>query len=254
MLNALYVELYKIFHKRNLYIYFIIILAFSSIFVYIMQIDKSNDGMIFPLTLLSTVSFMLFPIFNIIFQTQLFSSELRNGEFKIMLTRPITRSQLLLAKFLALLLFVLFLYLFTFIISFILAGLFMGFHFTLDMENGYLLFINDFFNTLLFYLIAVIPMFAFSIFMSIFTLLIKVDGIIITIGLSISFVFSIVGDIFPRVKPYLINTYFNASEVLLGVSYENQNQSLVGWVIVISYIVFSYFICQWIFHHKDIDA
>ena len=54
MLNLLYIELYKIFHQRRIYVFYIIIMAFSFLFVYVTRNLPSADGTTIPLVLLQT--------------------------------------------------------------------------------------------------------------------------------------------------------------------------------------------------------
>ena len=254
MLNLLYIELYKIFHQRKIYIFYIIIMAFSFLFVFVTKNLPSADGTTIPLLLLQTVASLIIPIFTIIFQTDLFISEFRDGNMKLLLTRPISRPQLFFAKVLCLLVLVGSLYLLTFILSYILGGTMIGFHMVLDNEGGWSMFFNDMFQTSLMYLVSVIPMLAFGLLVGILAMFIKSNGTFITVSIIAIFAMSIVGDLFKKVQPYMITTYFTSTTKLLGDTYPIEHGIWLGWAVVLSYILFSGWLCYALFLAKDIEV
>lgn len=254
MLNLLYIELYKIFHQRRIYVFYIIIMAFSFLFVYVTRNLPSADGTTIPLVLLQTVVSIIIPIFTIIFQTDLFISEFRDGNMKMLLTRPISRSQLFFAKLLCLLILIASLYLLTFLLSYILGGTMLGFYMILDNEGGWSMFFNDMFQTSLVYLVSVVPMLAFGLLTGILAMFIRSNGTFITVSIIGIFAMSIVGDLFKKVQPYLITSYFSASTKLIGETYPLQNEIWLGWAVVLSYILFSAWLCYALFLTKDIEV
>lgn len=254
MLNLLYIELYKIFHQRRIYVFYIIILTFSFLFVYVTRNLPSADGTTIPLLLLQTVVSLIIPIFTIIFQTDLFISEFRDGNMKMLLTRPISRKQLFFAKLSCLLLLIASLYLFTFVLSYILGGTMIGFHMVLDNEGGWSMFFNDMFQTFLVYLVSVIPMLAFGLLLGILAMFIRNNGTFITVSIIGIFAMSIVGDLFKKVQPYMITSYFSASTKLIGETYPLQNEIWLSWAVVLSYILFSAWLSYALFLTKDIEV
>jgi len=243
MLNAVYIELYKVFHKKNVYVFFGIILINALLLTYLLFAQKALDRGSFPLTLLRAMFTLLLPIFATILLGEIFSGEIRGGTLKILLTRPITRTQLLLSKFITLFLLISFLYTFTLAVGF---GL--GFF----MPGTYLF--KDVLNTIQIYYLSIIPMYAFTLFISIFALLIRKEGTLIALSLSFMYVSVIVGLVVTKVSPYLITTYFNVTDFLVKNPTLFQKDFWIGWGVVFGYTVIPILVGVWIFNRKDISG
>ena len=159
MLNCLYIELYKIFHKKTIYICLAIILILSALFTYFSFL-MGTTVQSFPTELLESMSSMLLPLLAIIIQVDIFCSEFSKGTIKNSLTRPVTRIQLFTAKIISLFIMISCFYIFIFIISYSIIG------FNAVMGNSTIgnldqLSIGLLVQTLKNYIISIFPMFAF---------------------------------------------------------------------------------------------
>ncbi len=254
MIKCIYIELYKLFHQKNIYVYFSIIALISLLSVYVMNMERNVDGTIFPLTLHAGLSPMIMPIIVIIFINQLFSDDFKYGTIKNLLTRPIQRFHLFLAKYFTLFIFILVLYFFTLIVSYLMSGIFIGFHQILDLDRGWVLFFDHLTGTAYIYFLSIFPLFSFAALMSIPAIIIKSSGMMITIGIMLVFSIPVITSVLPEISPWFINTYFNVPEVLTGVSFQHENETIISWTIVALYAVFSFMVSYWIFLRKDIEA
>jgi ABC-2 type transport system permease protein len=240
MFNAIYIELYKIFHKKNIYVFFGIILAYSLLLVFVMR-REAVDGASFPLALLRAMFMLLIPIFSTILLGEIFTGEIRAGTLKILLTRPLSRSQLFFSKMITLFLLISILYGFTMICGFSLGSIFIG----LPKASTLL-------GTIQTYFLSIFPMFAFSCLIVIFSLLTRKEGSLIGISLSLMIALVMVGLAFRKVGPYLIVSYFNITDYLIKGPQIEIKTVLIGWGVVLGYIALPTLVCWWIFSRKDI--
>lgn len=240
MFNTIYIEIYKVFHKKNIYVFMGIILAFSLLLTKAMQLDPSVNSSTFPIALLKAMFMLIIPIFASILLGEVFSSEFRSGTLKILLTRPITRIQLLISKMIAIFLLISFLYTITLIFGVTLGAIFIKGPKTVT-----------FLSTIQTYFLSIFPMFAFACLIAIFALLTKKDGSLVGISLSFLFASVIVGLAFRKINPYLITSYFNVTDLLVKNAGLTVKTVLIGWGVVFAYIVIPTLLCIWIFNKKD---
>jgi ABC-type transport system involved in multi-copper enzyme maturation permease subunit len=97
-------------------------------------------------------------------------------------------------------------------------------------------------------------MFAFSCLIAIFSFLIRREGSLIGISLSLMYVFFILGGVFHKIAPYLITSYFNITDYLVKGPMVETKTMLIGWGVVLGYVVLPTLVCWWIFSRKDITG
>jgi ABC-2 type transport system permease protein len=241
MFDAIYIELYKIFHKKNIYVFFGIITAFSLLVVYVSRNEPGIDSGMMPLVLLKAMFMLLIPIFCTILLGEIFTGEIRSGTLKILLTRPLSRSQLFFSKLITLFLLISVLYFFTMVMGFCLGSIFK------DLPKA-----SSLLSTIQTYFLSIFPMFAFSCLIAIFSLLTRKEGSLIGISLTLMYVSVVVGLYFQKAAPYLITSYFNVTDLLVKGPGIETKTVLIGWGVVLGYILLPTLLCLWIFLRKDI--
>jgi ABC-2 type transport system permease protein len=242
MFNAIYIELYKIFHKKNIYVFLGILLAFAILLVYTLKGERGDSGS-YPLFFLKAMYMLIIPIFCTILVGEIFTGEIRSGTLKILLTRPLSRSQLYFSKLCTLFLLISILYVSMLIFSLGAGCIWMG------VPK-----VSSLMPMLQTYFLSIFPMFAFSCLMLVFSLLTRKEGPLIGISLSFMYVSMIVGLAFRKITPYLVTSYFNITEFLIKGTTVETKTVLIGWGVVAGYIVIPILVGQWIFLRKDVTG
>jgi ABC-2 type transport system permease protein len=241
MFNAIYIEIYKIFHKKNMYIFFGILAVFSILVVYVSRNAPGMDSAAMPLALLKAMFMLLLPIFSTVLLGEIFTGEIRSGTLKILLTRPLSRQHLFFSKLITLFILISILYAFVMICGFSLGIIFMG----LPKASSLLTIFQTFF-------LSIFPMFAFSCLIVIFSLLTRKEGSLIGISLILMYASAVCGLVFQKVSPYLITSYFNVVDFLVKGPQVETKTVVIGWGVVMGYILLPSLLSWWLFMRKDI--
>ena len=251
MLNAIYIELYKIFHKKNLFIFMGIILLISLLASKASQSDIPS-ALSMPTLLLQVLNQFLMPLFVSIWVAEIFTGEIRSGTLKIFLTRPISRNQLYLSKVITILVLMGILYLFTLLIGYVMGGIFLGFaKQTSPVMTGKSIFMEYLVTTEIYFL-SIFPMFAFACVISLIALWFRKEGSLIAVAIFLIYVFNILSLPIFKFGPYIITTYFKITETLVKSPTMTINSLLLGWGVVLGYIVIPTLVGSWVFNQKDI--
>lgn len=242
MFNAIYIELYKIFHKKNIYVFLGILLAFSILLVFSLRGEIRDSGT-YPLFFLKAMYMLIIPIFCTILVGEIFTGEIRSGTLKILLTRPLSRSQLYFSKLCTLFLLVCILYAFMLLTSLGAGSIWMG----IPKSSSLVPMLQTFF-------LSIFPMVAFSCLMLLFALLTRKEGPLIGISLSLMYVSMIIGFAFRKITPYMITSYFNVTDYLVKGPMVETKTVLLGWGVVVGYMLIPILVGRWIFLQKDITG
>ncbi|KNZ69936.1 membrane spanning protein [Thermincola ferriacetica] len=152
-------ETQKIFQRKKTVVFLIITVLVpagtAALFVFgqnALGIFAVNSAS-FPISMLGLFSSLLLPLFIFSMAADLFSGELGDKTLKLTLTRPVTRFKVFLSKNIAIAFFVVVSLALLFVVS-VIAGFFL---------NGGALSLTDLFQTLLAYIMAVVPMLVLGI-------------------------------------------------------------------------------------------
>lgn len=252
MFNVIYIELYKIFHKKNLYIFLGIILILSLLLSKASQSDVSATAISIPTALLQVLTMFIMPLFVSIMVAEIITGEYRSGTFKILLTRPISRVQLFFSKLITIFLFIAILYGFTLIMSYLTGGIFLGFIKTTQPVVTGKSIILEYLTTIEIYFLSIFPMFAFSCLVSLIALFFHKEGGLIAISIFLLYLFQIFALLLVKARPYLITPYFTITETLIKSPTTTLSAVLLGWGVVLLYIAIPGLVGALLFNQKDI--
>ena len=248
-------EINKIFYRKTIYI-FVTILLLITLFNLIGAIVTNNymsvkdSGQTFPLTLFNAVASFIIPIFIIVLIGNMITDEYNDGSLKLSLLRPISRNQLLLGKLSSMLIVCMTLLMFLLVIGYALGiavfGLGDGFFIKgrdLSLTQGILF-------TLLTYGLSLISYLSFGTLILFISMVIQNSGAVVAIGMSILLSSLVIGQVFVKLSPYLITSYFNTFSLLTSAL--EIKRIVLGFTIVIFYGVIMYALSSLIFNRKDI--
>ncbi len=276
MLTITWLELYKVFTRPRSYIGFlaiIIFVAFTHIAVYmegqeILDFLTQNLEDVFTLQgnlingymvtyLVLNFMWVHIPLLIVLVTGDLFSGESHNGTFRLLLTRPVTRTKLVNAKFIAASLYtgalVLFLGLFSLPLGLVVFGKgdLMVLLETLNIIPQEEL-IMRFTVAFAFGLLSMITVASLSLMLSSFSDS-SIGPILLTIAIIIllTLVSSINLKIFNLIRPFLFTSYLNSWMYLFRFEIQPMMLLRDAYVLVAHIVVF-YFVTWYHFNRKDV--
>ncbi|MCD6204286.1 MAG: ABC transporter permease subunit [Candidatus Marinimicrobia bacterium] len=278
LLKAWFYEVVKIFNRWRTYIGFVTITILVPIIMYLTHrfgfdvqdqaLRSLGDSVVLVGTLvngflvsyyLMNVMWVHFPFFIVLVSGDIMAGEGAAGTFRILLTRPISRFQVVTAKFLATFFYTFLIVFFLGVISIGSGMLIVGGGDLLVFDKGILILSQNetLLRFLLAYCLAVVVQMVVASLSFLFSSATS-NGIGPIIGtyavLVVSYILSVIQiDALDVIRPYLFTTYFDvffapfASPIPWG---EIARKSAV----LVAYVVVFYSVSLWIFSRKDITS
>jgi ABC-2 type transport system permease protein len=191
---ALINEIEKMYKKKKAFIIFFISIAvivlgqLAIIGIRNLSGLRAVNSSQFPIELLRLFSYTVLPFFTALVAIDSFSSELSNNTMKLMITRPISRFKIFTAKVVATSIFVLINLYVTMILSTI-AGL---------IFNANTFQFRSFFNILLAYTVALIPIMVFTLLIIVYANIFKSGVGVFFLSIFTFLVLTVLGIVFSR--------------------------------------------------------
>lgn len=211
MISLVKNELIKVIYQRKLAFFLGLIAAMilaPVLFTYISRF-KIHDGQTYPLFFLGAVASLILPIFISIITADMFTEEYVSGNLSSILIHPVSRVKLLSAKVVTLYIIILIILMFTLLFSYATGSLFFGWGdsfidrgITYTSSEGIAITLGS-------YLMASIPLLAFTLVVMLLALLLHSTSAVVGISISIIIFFSLTGLVITEIQPYLITTYFH---------------------------------------------
>ncbi|MFZ5352291.1 MAG: ABC transporter permease subunit [Bacillota bacterium] len=235
MYRSLINELTKIFKSKKVYILTVLIIFLSAAAAYILKrilaenpaAAEMTNALSYPAFFLGQIGALVFPFIIIIQNSNIISDDYKEGTLKQTLLCPVTRSELLASKMLAVLLTNVYFLLMTLTASYIFGAVF------LDSDRGYLLQgINiaasaGFTANLRFYAIMLIPSTVLGLLTLLISLFCKNSGVSVSISISLHLIQLAMQSIVDKVRPYLITTYFSIGSAFLKTDFSKYMFSML---------------------------
>ncbi|HNN31431.1 MAG TPA: ABC transporter permease subunit, partial [Chitinophagaceae bacterium] len=254
MFTLIQIELYKIFNRPRTYIAFIAIAALTIIVQLGLKVDGkeyadfvmadlkntfSIDGKIingyFVCYVLLQLLLVHVPLLIALIAADMISGEANIGTLRLLLTKPISRVQFIIAKFIATCIYTVALLIWLAILGLLLSIFIFGTGDLLLLKNNYVVQLqqNDIFwrytGAFLFAAIAMITVAAVGFFLSLFAEN-SIGPIVAT--MSIIIVCTILSTmslpLFNLIKPYLFTTHLVTWKEFFDIKINNQNETIAG--------------------------
>ncbi|HSU51659.1 MAG TPA: ABC transporter permease subunit [Segetibacter sp.] len=254
MWQLLQIELFKIFKRPRTYISFAAIAALVGIIQFGLKLDGKMylefmlrdlsasfnvEGNILNGYLVCYIILQLLlvhvPLLITLIAADLISGEANMGTLRLLLTKPVSRTEIILAKFLAASIYTIFLLLFMAILALFVSMAIFGTDDMLNLKSGYIVQLksNDVFWryawAFCFAALAMLTVAALGFFLSIFAEN-SIGPIVAT--MSIIVVFTILSTldipIFNTIKPYLFTTQMIGWKGFFDVKVNSENEAIVG--------------------------
>ena len=276
MTTLINIELFKIFKKWRTYIGFIAV----ALLVLVIQLAISisgrdatsgltgqlSDSFIMVGNLLNGyfVSYMILnsiivnvPFLIVLVAGDMLAGEATAGTYRILLTRPVSRFQVVLSKFLTSIIYSYMLIFWLAILSFVLGIILFGTGELIVLQNGLIIFAKDdiIWRFILAYFMAGLSMCTVAALAFFFSSLVEnAIGPIIT-AMAIIIVFAIISaipiDFFQTIKPYLFTNYLFSWRLFFDDSL-NYVEIIKSLSVLLCHILVLFGITAYIFEKKDI--
>ncbi|MCH8169608.1 MAG: ABC transporter permease subunit [Bacteroidetes bacterium] len=276
MTTLINIELFKIFKKWRTYIGFIAV----ALLVLVIQLAISisgrdatsgltgqlSDSFIMVGNLLNGyfVSYMILnsiivniPFLIVLVAGDMLAGEATAGTYRILLTRPVSRFQVVLSKFLTSIIYSYMLIFWLAILSFVLGIILFGTGELIVLQNGLIIFAKDdiIWRFILAYFMAGLSMCTVAALAFFFSSLVEnAIGPIIT-AMAIIIVFAIISaipiDFFQTIKPYLFTNYLFSWRLFFDDSL-NYVEIIKSLSVLLGHILVLFGITAYIFEKKDI--
>lgn len=254
MYTVFKVELYKIFKRPRTYIAFIALTAFILVLQFGLKSDgkdfvdfflgELNNSFKFEGNLLNgyAVCFIILqsllihiPLLVVLIAGDMFSGEANMGTLRLLLSKPITRTQLVLGKFAATCVYVVLLLIWFAILALLLSVLLFGTGDILHMKNDYLVQIPSidilwrYFFAFLYATLALITISALAFLISIFAEN-SIGPVVTTMCVIIlSTIFNTLNiPSFRHIQPYLFTSYLTSWRGFFDMKVNDANEAIVG--------------------------
>lgn len=276
MTTLINIELFKIFKKWRTYIGFIAV----ALLVLVIQLAISisgrdatsgltgqlSDSFIMVGNLLNGyfVSYMILnsiivnvPFLIVLVAGDMLAGEATAGTYRILLTRPVSRFQVVLSKFLTSIIYSYMLIFWLAILSFVLGIILFGTGELIVLQNGLIIFAKDdiIWRFILAYFMAGLSMCTVAALAFFFSSLVEnAIGPIVT-AMAIIIVFAIISaipiDFFQTIKPYLFTNYLFSWRLFFDDSL-NYVEIIKSLSVLLGHILVLFGITAYIFEKKDI--
>ena len=277
MITLINIELYKIFKKWRSYIGFIAIAVLIPVIEFAMHIEGTRslnfvtrqlqDTFIFVGNLLNTyfVSYLILnslalhiPFLITLVAGDLLAGEATAGTYRILITRPVSRFQIVFSKFVAGLIYTFLLILWLAVISMGLGYLLFGTGELIVLKSGTIIVLakNDIlWRFLLAYCFAVLSMGVVATLAFLFSALVEnaIGPIITTMAIIIIFIIlsAINIDIFQSIKPFLFTSYMNTWSSFFDNPMDT-GEIIKSVSVLSAHIIVLFGLALYIFKKKDI--
>jgi len=276
MTTLIKIELYKIFRKWRTYIGFAAVTFLVLLIQFAISLgerdaasrltNQLSDSFLMVGNLLNGyfVSYMILnaiivnvPFLIVLVAGDMLAGEATAGTYRILMTRPISRLQVVLSKFLASLIYSFMLILWLAVLSLTLGLVLFGSGELIVFQKGLIIFAKDdiIWRFILAYLMAALTMCTVASLAFIFSSLVEnAIGPIVT-AMAIIIVFAILSaipiDFFQTIKPYLFTNYIFSWNLFFEDTL-NYTELLKALGVLIGHIVVLFGITAYIFEKKDI--
>ena len=210
-------EYYKLFRKKKIYIFAMIIAAMAFIPVIINTIEEAGINFTvntLPLENLSWSTEMIIPIFIAVLVADLITNEYQEGTFKLSLVSSVTRMELLAAKIITLVSIITLLVLFTMMISYLSGAIFLDWGIPFQFNNVTLTETQGILYTFGLYFLAVVPLSAFGILIMYLGFKLETGGSVVGLTIGIFFIMNIIRQLSKLMRPLVLSNYFNTGYLL----------------------------------------
>lgn len=255
MINIVKNEIIKLFGRRKIQI-FVLVLIILTLFnlgtalITNAKISGLSYGQIFPLTLFTSVSSIIIPIFIIILVTSLVTDEYADGSLKLLLLRQASRRKVLSGKMIAITFIILVQLLLLMVMGYVLGSAFLGWGENLVIKGETYSGIQGLVLTFLIYLTSMVSYVSFGMIILLFAILFDNSGSVVGIGSAMLLLSIIAGQLFPDITPFLISSYFNTYNIITsGVGFF---KIVSGFLIISAYGIIFYILSCHVFKKKDI--
>jgi len=218
--------------KRSKYKILLICIGILSIVLGV--ISNYSGGLInvslsnLPLNILSILTTVLIPLVIFMAVADLFASEQENGTIKAVITRPISRNEILISKMIAILIYVISILIVAFII-----GLFMGILFGRTQVIN----IPEIFIAYVVSIVPIIPTIFLSILIS---QLSRSSSSSVMLSVLVYIIIILLGIIFPSISSMIFTSYTNWYKLFIGAQMPIKSiLVIIGLLIGYSLIFFS---------------
>ncbi|PJA98431.1 MAG: hypothetical protein CO128_07420 [Ignavibacteriales bacterium CG_4_9_14_3_um_filter_30_11] len=276
MITLIKIELYKIFRKWRTYIGFAAVTFLILLIQFAVSIGEKDaasrltnqlsDSFLMVGNLLNGyfISYMILnaiivniPFLIVLVAGDILAGEATAGTYRILMTRPVSRFQVVLSKFLASLIYSFMLIVWLAVLSLTLGLILFGSGELIVFQKGLIIFAKDdiFWRFILAYLMAALTMCTVASLAFFFSSLVEnAIGPIVT-AMAIIIVFAILSaipiDFFQTIKPYLFTNYIFSWNLFFEDTL-NYTELLKALGVLIGHIVVLFGITAYIFEKKDI--
>lgn len=289
MWTLIQIELYKIFRRPRTYIAFVAIAALISIIQFGLKLDGKSyadflmkdiggsmeiDGNIINGYLICYIMLQLLlvhvPLLVALISADMISGEANMGTLRLLLSKPYSRTELLLAKFFASTVYTIMLLVWLAILALFVSMWIFGVGDMFLMKSSYVVLIsqNDVFwryaGAFLFATLAMITVSALGFFLSIFAEN-SIGPIVATMSIIVFFtILSTLNiPIFNALKPYLFTTHLIGWKEFFDIKVNDSNEAIMGSIqnpqriinstlVLIVHILAFLGASIWIFNKKDV--
>lgn len=214
------------------------------------KISGLSYGQVFPLTLFTSAASIIIPTFIIVLMTNLVTDEYVDGSLKLLLLRQSSRRKILLGKMIALTIVILMLLLLLMVMGYVLGSVFLGWRENLVIKGETYSKVQGLALTALIYITSIVSYVSFSMTILLFAILFDNSGSVVGIGAATLLASLTVSQLFPKLSPFLISSYFNTYNIITsGVGIE---KIVAGFLILLAYGIIFYIISCHVFKRKDI--
>jgi|GEM_PF-2198880 len=214
-----------------------------------------SNGQSLPVVMLGGLSSFVFPLFVVMITSFMISEEIGNGTIKLFLLHPVTRTQFISAKLMAITAFNAIMLFFTMIFSYIAGTLILGFgdNFAAEtlLEGIYTTTtLQGIAITLLSYLLTILTLSAFGAIMLCIAQKFSSSGITIAVGVGFLILINLLMNMYLPINDFFISGYFKFSDILMSEG--SLQKSLMGVIVLLVYTFLAYFVTRVQFLKRDV--
>lgn len=218
MIGLLKNELLKFFNHKKL-VWFLGLLTILYLLPVLMTVFvkiKTFDGQIFPYTMASLITAWIMPIVLIVIIAESITDEYTSGTLSLSLVHPISRTQLITAKLVALLIITTFLLTLAMLLGYGIGTLFFGWDADFMIRGVVYSTAEGIKITATTFLAPVFPLMAFSAMILFLALLLSGSAAVVGVSIGILLTYTFADLLIKEIQPYLINAYFALLPTMLS--------------------------------------